>query len=122
MVEKPPQPAIFNLPPSTIVGRDQNYRVVFANQSRIRLNPTEVSLTFSYMDEAPPGQTLLTEQVTITLTPEHTKALMLSLVEILKLFEKEYGHIFIDLAPKQLDMKAFHVAVMNAINSANEQK
>jgi hypothetical protein len=80
------QPVIggFNRPPG--------FQYNFSNHARVRLSPGEVTIVFSYTDESPAGP-LLTEITSVTLTPTHTRKLLLTLSEMLKVHEEKFGGI-----------------------------
>lgn len=73
--------------------RTPEFRTLFANQSRLRVGPGEVVITFAYADEIPNIGQLLTELVGIALTPSHAKTLAVMLTETLKLYEETFGVI-----------------------------
>src|SRR5947208_967866 len=92
--------------PGTLT-RAPDFRTLFANQSRVRVAPGEVVMTFAIADELPNGGTILTELVGIALTPTHAKTLANILTETLKLYEETYGAIpppsSIPMDPKKVD-------------------
>jgi hypothetical protein len=75
------------------LGRTPDFRTLFANQSRMRIGPGEVVITFALADEIPNIGPLLTELVGIALTPTHAKILAVTLTETLKLYEETFGAI-----------------------------
>jgi hypothetical protein len=78
--------------PGTLT-RAPDFRTLFANQSRIRVAPGEVVMTFAIADDVHNFGTILTELVGIALTPTHAKTLAFILTETLKLYEETYGAI-----------------------------
>jgi hypothetical protein len=78
--------------PGTLT-RAPDFRTLFANQSRMRVAPGEVVMTFVIADDFPNVGTILTELVGIALAPTHAKALAFILTETLKLYEETYGAI-----------------------------
>src|SRR6266851_9570936 len=87
------------------VVRSQHFQTVFANNSRMRINATEISLTFGFVDQ-PPGEQApyVEEMVTLVFTPQHTKQLAISLTEIMKLFESQYGPVSAVVQTTPLDV------------------
>jgi Protein of unknown function (DUF3467) len=73
--------------------RTPDFRTLFANQSRMRVAPGEVVITFAIADVVPNVGTILTELVGIVLTPTHAKTLAVILTDTLKLYEETYGAI-----------------------------
>ncbi len=73
--------------------RAPEFRTLFANQSRMRVGPGEVVITFALADEVPNIGPLLTELVGIALTPTHAKTLAVILTDTLKLYEETFGAI-----------------------------
>lgn len=84
----PPAP-----PPQPAATRGMDYRIIFANHSRMRVSATELSLTFGFVDEVAGAPPFVQELVTMVLTPQHAKLLALSLTETVKLFEQRFGSI-----------------------------
>lgn len=93
------------------VHRGSDYRVVFANHSRVRVSPTEITISFGYLDDIPGEAPSVQEKVTLVLTPTHTKLLSVSLKAILDLFEAQYGRIKMEYPPGQLDMTLVREAI-----------
>jgi hypothetical protein len=87
--------------------RSSDFRTLFANQSRMRVGPGELSIIFAYTDDIPNVGKLLTELVGITMTPAHAKAMAIILTETLKLYEETYGAIPLPsttpMDPKKVD-------------------
>jgi hypothetical protein len=73
--------------------RLQDFRALFANQSRVTVGAGEITLTFSYLDNVPSVGQILTELTAIEMTPTHAKRLADFLTEVLKLYEATYGAI-----------------------------
>jgi Protein of unknown function (DUF3467) len=73
--------------------RTPDFRTLFANQSRMRVAPGEVVMTFAIVDDVPNVGTILTELVGVAMTPTHAKTLAFILTETLKLYEETYGTI-----------------------------
>lgn len=88
-------------------GRAPDFRTLFANQSRMRVGPGEVVITFALADEIPKFGLILTELVGIALTPTHAKTLAVILTDTLKLYEETYGAIpppsSTQMDPKKVD-------------------
>ena len=88
------------------LSRSPNYKIIFANASRLRVGQTDLALTFGYTDAIPVAGTPMhstsmdfTEDLaTIVLTPHHAKLLALSLQGGVNAYEQEYGKI--DISPK----------------------
>jgi hypothetical protein len=72
--------------------RQADFRFQFANQARIRVSPGEITLVFSYLDEAPIGL-INTEISAITMTPTHARRVMITLSEMLKEYVEKFGPI-----------------------------
>ena len=78
--------------PGTLT-RAPDFRTLFANQSKIRVAPGEVVVTFAIADDVSNVGTILTELVGIALTPTHAKNMAFMLTETLKLYEETFGAI-----------------------------
>ena len=102
------------------VTRGPDYRIIFTNQSRMRLSPTEIALTFGYLDQLAnaPGP-FIEEKVTLVFTPQHAKVLARSLTEIMKVYEDRYGTIDTSqmFNPTGLDPDAVRAAMTAAQKS-----
>jgi hypothetical protein len=75
--------------------RDQNFQDVYANAALTQLGPYDISITFQKGMEIAPGQGALVDQVVVTVSPQHFKALVKSLVETLDAYEMLYGKLAI---------------------------
>ncbi|MDQ6702841.1 MAG: DUF3467 domain-containing protein [Pseudomonadota bacterium] len=75
------------------LNRPSDFRTLFANQSRMRIGPGEVVVTFAIADDIPNVGTVLTELVGIAMTPTYAKTMAFILTETLKLYEETFGAI-----------------------------
>jgi hypothetical protein len=97
------------------VMRGPEYRVVFANQSRMRISNTEVALTFGFSDEVPGSGPFVQELVTLVLTPQHAKLVGVSLMETIRLYEEKFGPISTEVsAVPPLDQATLLAAIAAA--------
>jgi hypothetical protein len=75
--------------------RDPQYREIYSNQSQTTLGAFDISLLFQRISEIEPGKQGNTDQVLVTLSPQHFKALVRSLNETLKAYETAFGALTI---------------------------
>jgi hypothetical protein len=118
MADDPTAQAATAAASQTAVGavvRGKDYQTVFSNNSRMRLSPTEIALTFGYTDQLPGSPAPFNEEkVTVVFTPQHAKLLTISLAETIKIFEANYGPINIDTTQKPLSQDALLEAIKKA--------
>jgi len=84
--------------------RDPQYRDTYANSSQTNIGPFDVSILFQKASEIVPGQMGVVDQVSVTLSPQHFKALVRSLNETLAAYESAFGELHIsdaDTAPQK---------------------
>jgi hypothetical protein len=74
--------------------RDPEFREVYANASLTALSPFDITLTFAKSSDVA-GQAMQIDQVSVTVSPQHFKALCGSLVETLKAYEASFGELTI---------------------------
>jgi hypothetical protein len=82
--------------------RDPQYRETYANGTQASIGPFDLSILFQKTSEIAPGQMGLVDQVSVTLSPQHFKALVRSLNETLVADESVFGELNIsdaDTAP-----------------------
>jgi hypothetical protein len=72
--------------------RDPQFREVYANVSLTGISPFDITLTFGKATDMA-GQTVQVDQVAVTMSPQHFKALCLSLNETLKAYEEGFGEL-----------------------------
>jgi hypothetical protein len=73
--------------------RDPQYREIYSNASQTQLGPFDITLNFQRNAEITPGQLAAVDQVSVTFSPQHFKALLNSLNETLKAYETLYGEL-----------------------------
>lgn len=81
--------------------RDPQFREVYANTCFTGLSPFDVTLTFAKTTDMA-GQALQVDQVSVTVSPQHFKALCRSLNQTMEAYEKVFGNLQIpdsDTAP-----------------------
>lgn len=87
------------------VARAPDFKIIFSNQSRLRVGPGEFAITFGFQDQIPGGGALfLLEQTTVTMAPAHAKTMMLILKETVEAYEAQYGMIDLNPAAPNLDI------------------
>ena|ERR1700732_3755191 len=72
--------------------RDPQFREVYANTSLTGLSPFDITLTFAKASDVA-GQAMQVDQVAVTMSPQHFKALCQSLNETLKAYEDAFGEL-----------------------------
>jgi hypothetical protein len=83
--------------------RDPQFREVYANASFTGLSPFDITLIFAKATDIG-GQTVQVDQVSVTVSPQHFKALCKSLNETLKAYENTFGELKIpdsDISPSR---------------------
>jgi hypothetical protein len=74
--------------------RDPQFRDVYANGSLVQLSPFDIALVFMKNTDFT-GKTVQVDQVTVTMSPQHFKALVKSLNETLTAYEQSFGALTI---------------------------
>jgi hypothetical protein len=100
--------------------RDPQYREVYSNSSATQLGPFDISLIFQKVSELMPGTMAVTDQVSVTFSPQQFKALVKALSETLMGYEAAFGELKIpeqDIAPNR-DAKAITAQIEEARKSA----
>ncbi|MGH6841963.1 MAG: DUF3467 domain-containing protein [Methylocella sp.] len=78
---------------TVMLNRAQDFRTLFANQSRMRIAPGEVVVTFCITDDVPNVGPILTDLVGVAMTPTHAKIMATIITDTLKLYEETFGAI-----------------------------
>jgi hypothetical protein len=83
--------------------RAHDYRVIFANHSRMRITPgAEFSIIIGFLDQVPGENATVEESAAIVLSPQHAKLLARGLTEGVKQFEERHGEIlFTETQPEE---------------------
>ena len=82
--------------------RAPDYKEVYSNSSVNSLTPFDVTICFQRLSELAPGQVCVLDQVSVTMAPQHFKAVVRSMVEVLAAYEASFGRLEIsdaDTAP-----------------------
>jgi hypothetical protein len=108
--------------------RDPQYRDTYANSSQTNIGPFDLSILFQKASEIVPGQMGVVDQVSVSFSPQHFKALVRSLNETLAAYESAFGELNISDADTAPQKTAPEVVAMvndsrkarNAATSSNE--
>ena len=73
--------------------RDAQFREVYANASFTGLSPYDITITFSKTTDFAGQQQMQVDQVAVTVSPQHFKAMCNSLNETLKAYENVFGKL-----------------------------
>lgn len=82
--------------------RASDYKEVYSNSSVNSLTPFDVTICFQRLSELAPGHVCVLDQVSVTMAPQHFKAVVRSMVEVLAAYEASFGKLEIsdaDTAP-----------------------
>lgn len=71
------------------VARSEDYRLIYADGVRITVGGYDVKLTLSVNEKMLDGKTMVTDQATIVLSPQHAKDLAVKLTDQVAAFEKD---------------------------------
>lgn len=71
------------------VQRSSDYSIVYSDAVRTSLGPYDLKMTFSINELLPDEDVLITEIVTVVLTPQHAKVLAETLTRNVERYEKE---------------------------------
>ena len=102
-------------------GRDPQYREVYSNMTLSHLSPFDITILFQKASEVVPGQMGAMDQVAVTFSPQHFKALVKSLSETLQAYETAFGALTIsdaDIAPMR--NAAEIVAILQAVKAKTQ--
>jgi Protein of unknown function (DUF3467) len=100
--------------------RDPQYRDIYSNSIQANMGPFDLSIIFQKATEVLPGQMGVADQVSVTFSPQHFKALVRSLNETLAAYETAFGELKIsdtETAPKKTAAEI--VALVDAHRRAN---
>jgi hypothetical protein len=108
--------------------RDPQYRDTYANSSQTNIGPFDLSILFQKASEIVPGQMGVVDQVSVSFSPQHFKALVRSLNETLAAYESAFGELNISDADTAPQKTAPEIVAMvndsrkarNAATSSNE--
>lgn len=82
--------------------RHPQYIVLYANQSRLRMGPGEMVLTFGMTDDVPGVGTVIEDRIGIGMSPQHAKLLARALTEAVDQYETTHGEVVqADATPEQ---------------------
>jgi hypothetical protein len=84
--------------------RDPQYREIYSNNSQTSIGSFDLSILFQKTSEVIPGQMGIIDQLSVTFSPQHFKALVRSLNETLSAYEVAFGELSIpdaDTAPQR---------------------
>jgi len=100
--------------------RDQQFREIYSNSSITAVGPFDITITIQKTSEISPGQLGVTDQCTVTMSPQHFKAFVRSAAETLSAYERGFGALTIsdaDSAPIRSAEEI--VGMINAARSAH---
>jgi hypothetical protein len=99
-------------------GRDPQYREIYSNGSQVLLGPFDIAVVFQKTTEMAPTQMVLIDQVTVTFSPQHFKALVRSLQAAITAYEASFGALTISDADSAPSRSAEQIIAM--VKSARE--
>lgn len=73
--------------------RAPDYRDVYSNSTIVRLSPYDVAVIFGRSVEGADGQGVSEDQVTVVMSPQHTKAFISVLKETFDAYERLFGTV-----------------------------
>ena len=74
--------------------KDENYREIYANVSRVALSPWDLRIVFGQSIEGEkPGTLIARDMLTVLMSPQHAKALLESWILAIKTYEDNFGAI-----------------------------
>lgn len=73
--------------------RDQSFQDIYANQVRMAVLPTDISIVFSVTSDRGPGVFTLDDKATIRMAPGTAKLLFLQIKTAIEAYEKAIGEI-----------------------------
>lgn len=79
--------------PPIPIKQSEDLQYLHSNTSRVSLNALEATITFGNVMEMPPGKFLIQDSVVMTLPHVHAKLLAITLSEIVKAYESQFGEI-----------------------------
>lgn len=93
---------------SPIIGahKSQDYKVFYANQSRMRMSQADIQVYFGLLTDDPnaPGTFTNEEIASVIMAPQHAKAFALSFLAAVNSYETAFGEIKLPAAmTKQLE-------------------
>lgn len=77
------------------VRRSPNFVSAYANQSRLGMTPWDITMIFSSTEDLGPGRVVSEDQVAVRVSPQHFKALCISLAAALSAYEQQFGELHI---------------------------
>jgi hypothetical protein len=94
----PPTPPLLAQMPNVHVFRSQEWRSIYANNTKIRATASDLSVTFARTLERPIGIGAVEELVEVTMTPKNLKQALLTLEETIKCYEEIFGEVTLEAA------------------------
>jgi hypothetical protein len=98
MSDQQPTQMFAQFPPGLHVFRSQEWRSVYTNNTKIRVNASDISVTFARVLEYPIGVNALEELVEVTMTPKTLKQVLITLQETIRCHEELFGEIVLEKA------------------------
>jgi len=100
--------------------RSPNYVSFYSNNSKQRLSPFDVVLTFSVINNPPNEEAFIEELCSVTFSPQHFKLLLAGMTTTLKTYESQFGEIkgMEQLQLKQPDSSANFGAAIEEVKKA----
>jgi hypothetical protein len=80
-------------PQALLTTRDPSYLDTYANQVRISVSLSDLSITFGVTDDQGFNQPVLRDKVTVRLAPSTVKTLVLNLQTMIEAYEKSVSEI-----------------------------
>jgi hypothetical protein len=71
------------------INRATDYGIMYSDTTRMSMSAYDIKVTFSVNESLPNNDVLITEMVTIALTPQHAKDLAESLTRNVERYERE---------------------------------
>jgi hypothetical protein len=86
--------------------KDENYREIYANVSRVALSAWDLRIVFGQSVEGEkPGTLTIKDMFTVVMSPQHAKVLLDSWVQAIKTYEDNFG-VIPDLSKQVAELMA----------------
>ena len=123
MSEQPPVPA-FPVLAGIHVFRSQEWRSLYANNTKIRVTASDLAVGFARTLEFPVGVNAMEELVEIVMTPKNLKQLLITLEQTIESYEEIFGQITLEKAflPDREQIKRSFDALRTAIDQATQAR
>ncbi len=99
------------------VQRSPDFKSIYANSSNVRLSMWDITIIFNKLVSSVDGGALTEEQVEVTCSPAHMKAVASALTAAVNIYEENYGKV---VPVKTVSLDVFREAMKTLVEKQEQ--